>query len=122
MPGHRDIPDEVVKRAQLYDAAHWREDRNGERGGSWGSVPADQVRRLLRGAQDGLDLLSLPWRAGRKNHRTIYVQIGPEPSDDDPFIGCLDSAELSAEACAGHNALLEGQGGLMAGRHPVSAL
>ena len=47
---HRDIPDEVVKRAQLYDAAHWREDRNGERGGSWGSVPPDQVRRLLWGA------------------------------------------------------------------------
>jgi len=52
--GHRDIPDEVVKRAQAYDAAHWREDRAGERGGSWGSVPADQVRRLLFGAQDGL--------------------------------------------------------------------
>lgn len=50
MNSHRDIPDEVVKRAQLYDAAHWREDRNGERGGSWGSVPPDQVRRLLWGA------------------------------------------------------------------------
>ena len=48
------IPDEVVKRAQLYDHDHWREDRNGERGGSWGSVPPDQVRRLLRGAYGGV--------------------------------------------------------------------
>ena len=47
---HRDIPDEVVKRAQLYDYEHFREDRAGERGGSWGSVPPDQVRRLLWGA------------------------------------------------------------------------
>jgi len=109
MASHRDIPDEVVKRAQLYDHEHWREDRVGERGGSWGSIPPDQVRRLLYGAQDGPDLLSLPWRTGRKNHRTIYVQLGAEPSDDDPFIGCLDSGELAAEACAGHNALLEGR-------------
>ena len=45
---HQDIPDEVVKRAQLYDCEHFREDR--EWGGSWGSVPPDQVRRLLWGA------------------------------------------------------------------------
>jgi hypothetical protein len=51
--GHRDIPDEAVKRAQLYDYEHFREDRAGERGGSWGSVPADQVRRLLFGAYGG---------------------------------------------------------------------
>ena len=51
MSGHRDISDEVVKRAQLYDAGHWRADRNGERGGQWGSVPPDQVRRLLFGAE-----------------------------------------------------------------------
>ena len=50
---HRDIPDEVVKRAQLFDAAHWRQDRAGGRGGSWGSVPPDQVRRLLWGAYGG---------------------------------------------------------------------
>ncbi len=53
MPGHREIPDEVVKRAQLYDYENFREDRAGERGGSWGSVPADQVRRLLWGAYGG---------------------------------------------------------------------
>jgi len=50
MAGHRDIPDEVVRNAQLCDHAHWREDRAGERGGSWGSVPPDQVRRLIGGA------------------------------------------------------------------------
>jgi hypothetical protein len=53
--GHKDIPGEVVQRAQDYDRDHWREDRDGERGGSWGSVPADQVRRLLWGAYGGED-------------------------------------------------------------------
>ena len=53
MTGRRDIPDEVVKRARLYDYEHFREDRAGGRGGSWGSVPPDQVRRLLWGAYGG---------------------------------------------------------------------
>lgn len=53
MSDHRGIPDEVVQRARLYDAEHWRADRAGERGGSWGSVPADQVRRLPFGAYGG---------------------------------------------------------------------
>ncbi len=57
MPSHRDIPDEVVKRAQLYDYEHFREDRAGERGGSWGSVPPDQVRRLLWGAYGGTPVI-----------------------------------------------------------------
>jgi hypothetical protein len=54
MAGHKDIPDEVVKRAQLYDYEHQRADRaeHGRRG-SWGSVPADRVRRLLWGAYGG---------------------------------------------------------------------
>lgn len=58
----------------------------------------------------GPDRLSLPWRTGRKNHRTIYVQLGPEASDDDPFIGCLDSGELAAEACEAHNSRLRDKG------------
>jgi len=53
---HRDIPDEVVQRARDYDRVHWREDRSGERGGSWGSVPPDQVRRLLFGAYGAPEL------------------------------------------------------------------
>ena len=54
MSAHRDIPDEVVQRARDYDRVHWREDRNGERGGSWGSVPPDQVRRIVFGALEAL--------------------------------------------------------------------
>ena len=50
MADHRDIPDEVVKRAQQYDHEHYKADRAGERGGTWGSAPPDQVRRLLWGA------------------------------------------------------------------------
>ena len=56
MSAHRDIPDEVVQRARDYDRVHWREDRSGERGGSWGSVPPDQVRRLLFGAYGASEL------------------------------------------------------------------
>jgi hypothetical protein len=51
--GHKDIPDEVVKRALDYDYEHWRDDRSSERPRSWGSVPPDQVRRLLFGAYGG---------------------------------------------------------------------
>jgi hypothetical protein len=36
----------------------------------------------------------MKWRTGRKNPRTIYLQQGPTPSDSDPFIGTLDSADL----------------------------
>jgi hypothetical protein len=53
--GHRDIPDEVVARAQLYDYEHFWGDRQayGTPGGQWGAVPPDQVRRLLWGAYGG---------------------------------------------------------------------
>jgi len=37
-----------------------------------------------------------PWRTGRKVGRTIYVQIGDEPSDGDPLIGVMDTPELAA--------------------------
>jgi hypothetical protein len=57
---HKDIPDEIVKRARDYDRDHWREDRDGERGGSWGSVPADQVRRLIWGAYGGISPVAEP--------------------------------------------------------------
>lgn len=49
------------------------------------------------------DLTSLPWRVGRKVGRTIYAMTGPEPSDDDPLIGVMDTPELAAEACEAHN-------------------
>ena len=49
------------------------------------------------------DLSSLPWRQGRRVGRHLYAQLGPEPSDDDPVIGTLDTAELARAACQGHN-------------------
>jgi hypothetical protein len=54
MTTHRDIPDEVVKRARDYDVAHYRADQAVNGRTSWGSVPADQVRRLLWGAYGDL--------------------------------------------------------------------
>lgn len=36
-----------------------------------------------------------PWRVGRKVGRTIYVQEGAEPSDDDMLIGLMDSEYLA---------------------------
>ena len=30
--------------------------------------------------------LHLPWRTGRKLGRTIYVQLGDQPSDDDELV------------------------------------
>lgn len=35
------------------------------------------------------------WRTGRKVGRTIYAQMGPEPSDDDPLIGVMDTPDLA---------------------------
>lgn len=59
------------------------------------------------------DPLSLPWHAGQG--RKIYAQGGAEPSrDDDMLIGVMDTPELAARACEGHNALLS--------PHPAVAL
>lgn len=35
------------------------------------------------------------WRTGRKVGRTIYAQLGAEPSDDDPLIGVMDTPEIA---------------------------
>jgi hypothetical protein len=53
-----------------------------------------------------MDFTTLPWRTGRRNDRTIYAQLGPEPDERDPFIGTLDTAELVAEAVSAHNECL----------------
>ena len=45
------------------------------------------------------DLLSLPWRVGTKNGRTLYANAGTGASREDVMIGVLDSPELAAEAC-----------------------
>jgi len=45
------------------------------------------------------------WRVGRKVGRTIYLQRGPEPSDDDPLIGVMDTARLARTAVEAVNAM-----------------
>jgi len=57
-------------------------------------------------AAETLDLLSLPWRTGRSVGRTIYAQGGDSASREDALVGVMDTPELAAEACAGHNARL----------------
>jgi hypothetical protein len=49
------------------------------------------------------DLISLPWRIGRRVGRTIYAMTGAAPSDDDPLIGVMDTRELAEAACLAHN-------------------
>lgn len=75
-----------------------------------------QLPTLTRSRDDGAmdtstpDPMTLPWRVGRHVGRTIYAQGGEEASRDaDVLIGVLDTPELAAEACAAHNALLEGR-------------
>jgi hypothetical protein len=50
-----------------------------------------------------MNYVTVRWRTGRKVGRTLYAQPGPEPSDSDPLIGVMDTAELAAEAVAAHN-------------------
>jgi hypothetical protein len=37
-----------------------------------------------------------PWRVGRKLKRTLYLQIGEEPSDSDTYLGMMETPELAA--------------------------
>lgn len=34
-------------------------------------------------------------RTGRKNGRNIYIQLGDEPHDTDPQVGCIDTSILA---------------------------
>jgi hypothetical protein len=52
-------------------------------------------------------LVQRPWRTGRKVGRTIYAQLGREPSDTDPLIGVFDTRELADAAVEAHNLRLE---------------
>lgn len=49
------------------------------------------------------------WRRGRHNRPHIYLQLGPEPADDDPWIGHMDTPELADEAVEDHNTRMEEQ-------------
>jgi hypothetical protein len=54
---------------------------------------------------DARDALALvPWRTGRKVGRTIYAQIGEQPSDLDVLIGVMDTTVLAQQAVRDHNA------------------
>lgn len=45
------------------------------------------------------------WRTGRKVGRTIYLQHGDEPSDDDQLIGVMDSPDLAERVVMAVNVL-----------------
>jgi hypothetical protein len=38
----------------------------------------------------------MTYRVGRKVGRTIYHQVGPEPSDNDELVGVMDTPILAA--------------------------
>ena len=44
-----------------------------------------------------------PWRVGRKLGRTIYAQVGPEPSDDDELLGLMETESIAASVVEAHN-------------------
>jgi hypothetical protein len=56
--------------------------------------------------QSQKDYSKLIWRVGRKVGRTVYAQIGDQPSDNDVLIGVFDTRELALEAVTSHNKLL----------------
>ena len=54
--------------------------------------------------------LSLTLRNGRKVPRMLYEQRGPDPADDDPIVGLVDTPELAALIVAAVNAYRENDG------------
>lgn len=65
------------------------------------------ITDALRLAPFGADPSTFHWHVWRKVGRTIYVQLGAEPSDDDPLIGVMDTPRLANEAVDSHNATLQ---------------
>jgi hypothetical protein len=63
---------------------------------------------------------SLTTRQGRKVPRMLYEQRGPEPADDDPIIGLVDTPELAALIVAAVNAY-EGSPGTLASSEPCGS-
>ena len=47
------------------------------------------------------------WRLGRKLGRTIYAMVALEPSDDDVFLGIMDTAETAGRVVNDHNGMLD---------------
>ena len=54
----------------------------------------------------GEELQKLRWRQGRRVGRTIYAEIGDQPSEADPLIGVMDSPGLAESVVISHNAQL----------------
>ena len=54
-----------------------------------------------------IPLADVEWRVGRNTGRTIYAQIGKEPSDEDILIGMMDDPEVAHEAVSAHNLALD---------------
>jgi hypothetical protein len=54
-----------------------------------------------------MHILKLRWRVGRKLGRTLYAML-PDgtPSDDDIFIGLMETRELAEAVVREHNAAL----------------
>jgi len=67
-----------------------------------GSTPPSAAPTMAT-STSGLSLLNRPWRVGRKVGRTLYAQLGDQPSDSDPLIGLMDTATLAREAATAHN-------------------
>lgn len=65
-----------------------------------------QVRGQVRELTIHIELAKIPWRTGRKVGRTIYAQLGAEPTDHDPLIGLMDTAALARAAVDAHNRML----------------
>ena len=60
-------------------------------------------------------------RQGRSVGRTLYHQQGPEPSEDDPIIGMVDTPELAATIVAAVNAQHDRENGGYDPRTEVNA-
>ena len=45
----------------------------------------------------------LPWRTGQKLGRTLYGQLGDEPSDEDPLLGLMETKALAEQVVAAVN-------------------
>lgn len=53
------------------------------------------------------EALLLRWRVGRKLGRTVYVMKGSDPSDEDEFIGVMDTTLLAKHVVEAHNYVLD---------------
>lgn len=47
------------------------------------------------------------WRTGRKLGRTLYMATGEEPSDQDEFLGIMETRELAQQVADAMNAKTE---------------